>query len=133
MLNFPVNQRLFYALATGDIEPLVWALEQTKERPKNAQWVQFLRSHDELDLGRLRVAICFADLAGSRGARPRLLMVWSEERRTPCTFPICEFPPDEAFAIRLDREVVKVVPSLLGAVRALRGLPASRVAMIAAV
>jgi maltose alpha-D-glucosyltransferase/alpha-amylase len=51
MLNFPVNQRLFYALATGDIEPLVWALEQTKERPKNAQWVQFLRSHDELDLG----------------------------------------------------------------------------------
>jgi maltose alpha-D-glucosyltransferase/alpha-amylase len=53
MLNFPVNQRLFYALATGDIEPLVWALEQTKSRPKNAQWVQFLRSHDELDLGRL--------------------------------------------------------------------------------
>ena len=53
MLNFPVNQRLFYALATGDIEPLVWALEQTSKRPANAQWVQFLRSHDELDLGRL--------------------------------------------------------------------------------
>ncbi|MGE0444975.1 MAG: alpha-amylase family protein [Vicinamibacterales bacterium] len=53
MLNFPVNQRLFYALATGDIEPLVWALEQTARRPANAQWVQFLRSHDELDLGRL--------------------------------------------------------------------------------
>jgi maltose alpha-D-glucosyltransferase/alpha-amylase len=53
MLNFPVNQRLFYALATGDVEPLAWALEQTRERPPNAQWVQFLRSHDELDLGRL--------------------------------------------------------------------------------
>jgi maltose alpha-D-glucosyltransferase/alpha-amylase len=53
MLNFPVNQRLFYALATGDIEPLIWALEQTQRRPANAQWVQFLRSHDELDLGRL--------------------------------------------------------------------------------
>ena len=53
MLNFPVNQRLFYALATGDIQPLVLALEQTKGRPKYAQWVQFLRSHDELDLGRL--------------------------------------------------------------------------------
>src|SRR3954466_169751 len=52
MLNFPVNQRLFYALATGDIEPLIWALEQTWKRPRNAQWVQFLRSHDELDLGR---------------------------------------------------------------------------------
>jgi maltose alpha-D-glucosyltransferase / alpha-amylase len=53
MLNFPVNQRLFYALATGDIDPLVRALEDTRRRPSNAQWVQFLRSHDELDLGRL--------------------------------------------------------------------------------
>jgi maltose alpha-D-glucosyltransferase/alpha-amylase len=53
MLNFPVNQRLFYALATADIDPLRWALEQTRERPHTAQWVQFLRSHDELDLGRL--------------------------------------------------------------------------------
>jgi maltose alpha-D-glucosyltransferase/alpha-amylase len=53
LLNFPVNQRLFYALATGDIDPLIWALEQTAKRPANAQWVQFLRSHDELDLGRL--------------------------------------------------------------------------------
>ena len=33
MLNFPVNQRLFYALATGDIDPLIWALEQTAKRP----------------------------------------------------------------------------------------------------
>jgi len=53
MLNFPVNQRLFYALASGDIDPLVRALEDTQRRPANAQWVQFLRSHDELDLGRL--------------------------------------------------------------------------------
>ena len=53
MLNFPVNQRLFYALATADLAPLVWALEQTFARPANAQWLQFLRSHDELDLGRL--------------------------------------------------------------------------------
>jgi maltose alpha-D-glucosyltransferase / alpha-amylase len=53
MLNFPVNQRLFYALATGDLDPLIGALEDTRRRPRNAQWVQFLRSHDELDLGRL--------------------------------------------------------------------------------
>jgi maltose alpha-D-glucosyltransferase/alpha-amylase len=53
MLNFAVNQRLFYALATGDIEPLIHALEETRAHPRNAQWVQFLRSHDELDLGRL--------------------------------------------------------------------------------
>jgi len=53
MLNFPVNQRLFYALASGDLKSLIRALEATKERPYSAQWVHFLRSHDELDLGRL--------------------------------------------------------------------------------
>jgi maltose alpha-D-glucosyltransferase/alpha-amylase len=53
MLNFAVNQRLFYAMATADIRPLVKALEDTYERPHAAQWVNFLRSHDELDLGRL--------------------------------------------------------------------------------
>ena len=46
MLNFPVNQRLYYALATGDTRSLAWALEQTEGRPQGAQWVQFLRSHD---------------------------------------------------------------------------------------
>jgi maltose alpha-D-glucosyltransferase/alpha-amylase len=53
MLNFPVNQRIYYALATGDLKPLIKALEDTKARPQAAQWVHFLRSHDELDLGRL--------------------------------------------------------------------------------
>ncbi len=56
MLNFAVNQRLFYAMATGDIRPLVKALEDTYGRPPAAQWVNFLRSHDELDLGRLTPA-----------------------------------------------------------------------------
>jgi maltose alpha-D-glucosyltransferase/alpha-amylase len=53
ILNFPVNQRLFYALATADIAPLVQALEETRAHGPAAQWVHFLRSHDELDLGRL--------------------------------------------------------------------------------
>ena len=53
MFNFQVNQRLFYALATGDPKPLVKALETTKPRPATAQWGTFLRNHDELDLGRL--------------------------------------------------------------------------------
>src|SRR4029079_11470763 len=56
MLNFPVNQRIYYALATADIRPLVDALEATRHRPPAAQWVHFLRSHDELDLGRLTQA-----------------------------------------------------------------------------
>ena len=53
MLNFPVNQRLWYALATADLEPLKWAINETRRVPQNAQFVQFLRSHDECDLGRL--------------------------------------------------------------------------------
>ncbi|HXU19807.1 MAG TPA: alpha-amylase family protein [Verrucomicrobiae bacterium] len=53
MFNFEVNQHLFFALATGDTRPLTEALKTTKPRPANAQWAQFLRNHDELDLGRL--------------------------------------------------------------------------------
>jgi maltose alpha-D-glucosyltransferase/alpha-amylase len=53
MFNFQVNQHLFYALATADSRPLVKALKSTKPRPETAQWGQFLRNHDELDLGRL--------------------------------------------------------------------------------
>jgi len=53
MFNFAVNQRLFYALATGDSRPLTKALKATKISEATAQWGQFLRNHDELDLGRL--------------------------------------------------------------------------------
>ena len=53
MFNFQVNQNLFYALATADSRPLVRAMMATKPRPATAQWGQFLRNHDELDLGRL--------------------------------------------------------------------------------
>jgi maltose alpha-D-glucosyltransferase / alpha-amylase len=53
MFNFFVNQHLFYALATGDVRPLVQAIEATKKIPHTAQWAHFLRNHDELDLGRL--------------------------------------------------------------------------------
>jgi maltose alpha-D-glucosyltransferase/alpha-amylase len=91
MLNFPVNQRLFYALATGDIRPLCWALEHTAPRPTAAQWVQFLRSHDELDLGRLtdeqrqRVYEAFAPEPRmqlyDRGIRRRLAPILGNDRR----------------------------------------------------
>jgi maltose alpha-D-glucosyltransferase/alpha-amylase len=53
MFNFQVNQNLFYALACADSRPLVKALKSTRARPSTAQWGQFLRNHDELDLGRL--------------------------------------------------------------------------------
>jgi len=53
MFNFAVNQHLFYALASGDSRPLVKALKATRTPESTAQWGQFLRNHDELDLGRL--------------------------------------------------------------------------------
>ena len=53
MFNFWVNQHLFYALASGDTRPLKKALLATRELPPSAQWANFLRNHDELDLGRL--------------------------------------------------------------------------------
>ena len=91
MLNFPVNQRLFYALATADVDPLIGALEDTEKRPANAQWVQFLRSHDELDLGRLseeqraKVFKAFGPRPGmrlyDRGIRRRLAPMLGDDRR----------------------------------------------------
>lgn len=53
MFNFYVNQYAFYALATGEVEPLINALQQTKGLFMTSQWAHFLRNHDELDLGRL--------------------------------------------------------------------------------
>ena len=91
MLNFPVNQRLFYALASGDIGPLTWALQQTSKKPTAAQWVHFLRSHDELDLGRLspeQRAAVFKEFAPDksmqlydRGIRRRLAPMLKNDRR----------------------------------------------------
>ncbi|QHT68957.1 trehalose synthase [Rhodocytophaga rosea] len=53
MFNFYVNQYLFYALATADTTSLIDALQATQKIFPTAQWAQFLRNHDELDLGRL--------------------------------------------------------------------------------
>jgi maltose alpha-D-glucosyltransferase/alpha-amylase len=91
MFNFQVNQNLFYALATADSGPLVKALKFTKPRPATAQWGQFLRNHDELDLGRLsedqRQAV-FAAFAPDvdmqlyeRGIRRRLTPMLQGDRR----------------------------------------------------
>jgi maltose alpha-D-glucosyltransferase / alpha-amylase len=99
MLNFPVNQRLWYALATGETGPLVWALQHTAKRPADAQWVNFLRSHDECDLGRLspeQRAQVFAALAPDkrmqlydRGIRRRMApMLGNDQRRIELAFSL---------------------------------------------
>lgn len=48
--HFPVMPRLFLALATGDVTPVIDTLEATPEIPTGAQWAFFLRNHDELTL-----------------------------------------------------------------------------------
>jgi maltose alpha-D-glucosyltransferase/alpha-amylase len=91
MLNFWVNQRIFYTLATGETTPLRKALLDTYERPYASQWGIFLRAHDELDLGRLteaqreRVFAAFAPDRGmrlyDRGIRRRLAPMLGNDRR----------------------------------------------------
>jgi maltose alpha-D-glucosyltransferase / alpha-amylase len=91
MFNFEVNQHLFYALASSDSRPLVKAMRATKSRPTTAQWGQFLRNHDELDLGRLedkQREIVFAAFGPDpemqlyqRGIRRRLAPMFQGDRR----------------------------------------------------
>jgi maltose alpha-D-glucosyltransferase/alpha-amylase len=47
ILNFFVNQHIFYALATSHTKPLKEALTATANNPVNTAWGQFLRNHDE--------------------------------------------------------------------------------------
>jgi maltose alpha-D-glucosyltransferase/alpha-amylase len=91
MLNFWVNQRSFYTLATADTKPLREALLATYQRPYTSQWGVFLRTHDELDLGRLteqqRHAVfeAFAPEKRmqlyNRGIRRRLAPMLNNDRR----------------------------------------------------
>jgi len=91
MLNFWVNQRMFYTMATGDTKPLREALVATYHRPYAAQWGIFLRTHDELDLGRLtdhqrqRVFDAFGPdkrmQLYNRGIRRRLAPMLNNDRR----------------------------------------------------
>lgn len=53
LFNFIVNQRLFLALARQNAAPLKQSLRTLPDIPPTGQWANFLRNHDELDLGRL--------------------------------------------------------------------------------
>jgi maltose alpha-D-glucosyltransferase/alpha-amylase len=91
MFNFQVNQNLFYALAAEDVRPLAKAMIKTKTRPATSQWGNFLRNHDELDLGRLtekqrqRVFAAFGpnpeEQLYQRGIRRRLAPMLGGDRR----------------------------------------------------
>jgi maltose alpha-D-glucosyltransferase/alpha-amylase len=91
MFNFQVNQRVFYALASGDTRPLQKSIAATRAKPETAQWANFLRNHDELDLGRLdddQRQVVFRELGPARsmqlydrGIRRRLAPMLSGDRR----------------------------------------------------
>ncbi|HXF64167.1 MAG TPA: alpha-amylase family protein [Caldilineaceae bacterium] len=91
MFNFYVNQYLFYALATGEVQPLIEALEATRILPSCGQWAYFLRNHDELSLDKLtqqeqeKVFAAFGPEAEmrayGRGIRRRLAPMLGDRRR----------------------------------------------------
>ena len=89
--NFWVNQHLFLALARRDAGPILRAYAQLPGLPPWCQWNNFLRSHDELDLGRLQkdelqeVFAAFGPEPGmqlyGRGIRRRLAPMLGNDRR----------------------------------------------------
>jgi maltose alpha-D-glucosyltransferase/alpha-amylase len=89
--NFWANQHFFLALARHDATPLREAFDQLPPLPPWCQWNNFLRSHDELDLGRLEeserqeVFAAFGPEPGmqlyGRGIRRRLAPMLGNDRR----------------------------------------------------
>jgi maltose alpha-D-glucosyltransferase / alpha-amylase len=53
IFNFLLNQHLFLSLATEQAAPIMATLDEMPESPPMCQWANFLRNHDEIDLGRL--------------------------------------------------------------------------------
>jgi maltose alpha-D-glucosyltransferase / alpha-amylase len=91
LFNFWVNQRVFLAAADEDGRPLRKAWADLAELAPTAQWAEFLRVHDELDLGRLTPEErerCYQVFAPSpemrlyeRGIRRRLASMLQGDRR----------------------------------------------------
>jgi len=53
LFSFLVNQYYFLALARQEAGPLIQGLQLPPVPPQTGQWANFVRNHDELDLGRL--------------------------------------------------------------------------------
>ena len=91
MFNFFANQHLFLALARGSAGAIREAFRSLPEIPVVCQWANFLRNHDELDLGRLsdeerqETFKAFAPEAEmrlyDRGIRRRLAPMLSNDRQ----------------------------------------------------
>jgi maltose alpha-D-glucosyltransferase / alpha-amylase len=99
LFNFWLNQRIFLALATEAAEPIQRAMKELPPIPETCQWANFLRNHDEIDLGRLKKeeqAAIFAEMGPDpdmqlydRGIRRRLApMLGGDVRRIALAFSL---------------------------------------------
>ena len=99
IFNFFLNQHVFLALARGEAEPIARALKKQPNIPPTAQWANFLRNHDEIDLGRLtdkERQECFEAFGPEpymqlyeRGVRRRLApMLGGDRRRIEMAFSL---------------------------------------------
>lgn len=99
LFNFLVNQQMMLALARQEAAPLAEMLRRMPELPPGGQWLNFLRMHDELDLGRLskeereEVYAQFAPEESmrlyDRGIRRRLSpMLEGDQRRVELAFSL---------------------------------------------
>jgi maltose alpha-D-glucosyltransferase/alpha-amylase len=91
LFAFNLNALIWLALARRAAEPLITGLQSLPGLPVDAQWVTFLRNHDELDLSRLtseqrkEVFTVFgprsADQLFGRGIRRRLAPMFRGDQR----------------------------------------------------
>ena len=99
MFNFWLNQHVFLALTTRNAEPIYRAFKDLPQLPSLGQWANFLRNHDEIDLGRLsdeERQAAYADMGPDpsmqlydRGIRRRLApMLGGDQRRLELAFSL---------------------------------------------
>jgi maltose alpha-D-glucosyltransferase/alpha-amylase len=99
IFNFFLNQHVFLSLAKQDSGPIREALAAAHRLPPLAQWGNFLRNHDEVDLGRLSEQdrqFVFSQFGPDkdmqlydRGIRRRFLpMMGGDERRARMAFSL---------------------------------------------
>jgi maltose alpha-D-glucosyltransferase/alpha-amylase len=91
LFNFIVNRNLFLAVARETARPIVDAYAQLPDLPSSAQWANFLRNNDEIDLSGLSPEdqqACFAEFGPEpemqiygRGIRRRLAPMLKADRR----------------------------------------------------
>ena len=100
LFSFLVNQAYFLALAREEAAPLLQGLLLPPKPPETGQWANFVRNHDELDLGRLsdeERQLVFSRFAPdpdmqlyNRGIRRRLPpMLGNDRSRLELAYSLC--------------------------------------------